>query len=193
MQPPKTKYHKGTRLPKAGIDAHGRQIMNELLYRDTSQLVGIPEAMVEEIILYVGKFTAAAIESNLFIDIMIPQFGKFRVDNRKLVKRERYKIHFSTQRFISSTTKKILEDMEREGLAKRIGKIWMSTSSTQPIVFPTYLTDVRAIELYKAEVLTREYILRIFASKPEALENLNREMDQADYYKQLKTQNAETI
>ena len=190
MQPPKTKYHKGTRLPKAGIDAHGRQIMNELLYRDTSQLVGIPEAMVEEIILYVGKFTAAAIESNLFIDIMIPQFGKFRVDNRKLVKRERYKIHFSTQRFISPTTKKILEDMEREGLAKRIGKIWMSTSSTQPIVFPTYLTDVRAIELYKAGVLTREYILRIFAAKPEALDNLCKEMDQADYYKRLKEQNA---
>lgn len=183
----KNKFHKGTRLQKSGIDKYGRQIINEALYKNTAPIVGLPEDMVEEIFLYTGRFIAAVARSGIYMDTMIPQFGKFRINTKKLFKRDYSKIEHSTCTFTSKTTKEVFLEMEKEGLVKRINKrILVSTTAKKPLVLPTQMTDIRAISMYKVGVLSREDVLRIFANTPKIHEHLNKEMDDVDYYKSLK-------
>ena len=121
------------------------------------------------------------------MDTMIPQFGKFKFNPRKLYKRDYRKIEHSTCRFTSKTTKDVFAEMEKEGLIKRINKACIiSTSANRVLVIPTQMTDIRAVGMYKAGVLSRADVLRIFANTPNIHEYLNKEMDDVDYYKSLK-------
>lgn len=182
----KNKYHKGVRLQKSGIDKYGRQVINDALYRNTAPIVGLPTETVEEIFLYTGRFLAAVCKSGIYMDMMIPQFGKFRVNMNKLRIGTHKKAKHSTCTFTSRTTKEVFVQMEKEGIVKRRNKVYMMSTTNKPLVIPTQMSDIRAVSMYKAGIFTREDVLRIFATAPHIHDSLNKEMDDVDYYKSLK-------
>ena len=191
MEKDDKQYHKNSNVLKAGTDIHGRNIVNADLYDFTAKQCGTSPDIVEAAFVFLSKFTVASIESNNYIDVIWPHFGKFHFDIRKLVKRERKKIAYSTDRFIAPISKQIIKELLDSNQIKRVGKHAFTTKDGIPITIPAIITVDRAIDLYKKEVLSMEYIEMLFKTKETALEKIRKEIKDYEYFKALR--NDETL
>lgn len=190
MSAKKLKMHRTVNLPKSGVDNFGRSIINEKLYKHTAQLVGLPEEFVEEIVMFVGRYCATAIESNVYLDVMIPYFGKFKSNSKKMFKREKKMMEYTQPRILSKSTQDIINEMRNAGLVKNKGSMILSINN-QTIHIPTVVTPIDCVRLYRRGVFSREHIQKLFGQDQEIWNILVKEMDISDNYK--KKQDAKTL
>lgn len=178
------KLHKGTRLPKEGVDNYGRTIYNSRLYKHTSNLTGVEESLVENIIMFVGNYTKEAIRSGMMYSVMIPGFGKFMMNKKLIVEKDRKKIHYSTLRLVSPISKAVLDEMVTAGLVKRIGLAYFNVENNLPVTFKPFITVDNAIDMYKNGIYTKEVIRKIFEGKnQDVVDAVEHGMKDVDYYR----------
>lgn len=186
----KLKMHRTVNLPKYGVDNFGRSIINERLYKHTAQMVGLPEEFIEELIMFIGKYCATAIEANVFLDVMIPYFGKFKSNSKKMFKRERKMMEYTQPKVLSASTKEIIADLRAKGLVKNKGNMILGLNN-QPIHVPTTVSPIDCVRLYRREIFSREHIEKLFGQDAEIWPILLKEMEISDNYK--KKQDAKTV
>lgn len=158
------KYHrKLNNLQKSGTDAHGRVIVNDMLYDYASQISGIPKDMVEDIMMFIGKYAAALIESNNTTELLIPRFGKFGISEEKMVKR-------------------MVRSAQASGMKKSVVNYRSKDTAT---MVPAVVSWKAAWMYYKRGIFTRQEIETMFAGN-EKLPEIIAKIEEIDHYKSRK-------
>ena len=66
-------------------------VANESLYKEVAAKTGVSPKQVEELAMFISKFTAKTIKRGAFDTVMIPRFGKFKVKEKQIQKLEQLK------------------------------------------------------------------------------------------------------
>lgn len=172
--------------PKSGTDGYGRIVCNNTLYVHTGQMVGLSPEMVEQIVVFTSKFTAAVLESDLGMPVMIPGFGKFQIDAKKKFKKEKKMMEYSTIRQINKDGAKRLREMHESGEAISKGAKFLTTKKKTPILIGPYIHTIQGLKLYRIGAMTREDLHRIFGRDTEIWAQMEMEMKKIDDYKNKK-------
>lgn len=172
--------------PKSGVDAYGRVVCNGLLYTHASQMVGLTPDMVEQVILFTSKYTAAVLESDLAMPVMIPGFGKFKIDAKKKFKKEKKMMEYSTIRQINKDGLKRLKNMHESGEAVYAGQKYVRGTKKTPIIIGPYIHTIQGLKLYRIGAMSKEDLHRIFGRDEEIWAQMEVEMKKIDDYKSKK-------
>ena len=172
--------------PKSGTDNYGRVVCNNTLYIHTGQMVGLSPEMVEQIVIFTSKFTAAVLESDLGMPVMIPGFGKFQIDAKKKFKKEKKMMEYSTIRQINKDGMKRLKEMHDSGETINQSPKYITTKKKTPILIGPYIHTIQGLKLYRIGAMTKEDLHKVFGRDTEVWQQMEIELKKIDDYKNRK-------